>query len=288
MLVALLVSLAVLLGAVEWLLRQQTTLTAAEYAYRQRVLYGSAPWVAVGDSHAANGLDSNEWLDNLGQASDNLDSILGKLTIRTERPGLKGVILSADPQMFAFYRLTADQGGRLRELREEHLSPLLFLRPQHRQYLASTALAIASDPAVLWRLPGTQALPKPPLPDSSKWDKEAVLRAQLHTPIRNIDRSPAALRYREAVKEIKKQDIEVCLVAFPLSSAYRRATNGAPTFVEARAFYLRVAIDTGARFVDATSFYPDSLFGDPDHLSPEGATQLTARLLRECALGGKP
>jgi hypothetical protein len=212
--------------------------------------------------------------------------MLGKLAIRKGRPGLKGVIIPADAQMFAFYRLTADQGKRLSDLREEHLSPILLLRPEHRQYLVSTVFAIASDPGVLWRAPGGNVNSEGvPMPDTPKWDKDAALRAQLHTPVREIYTLQQALRYRKMVEELKSQNIEVCMVAYPLSSAYRRAAEGVPTFAETHNFYAAVAAETGARFVDATRAFPDKLFGDPDHLSKQGAAELTDRLQRECATG---
>ena len=280
----LLILLGVALGSVELHLRHQAAQNVGADIYRQRVLQGTAPWAAIGDSHVANGLVTTEWLDNLGQASDNLDSMLGKLAIRKGRPGLKGVIIPADAQMFAFYRLTADQGKRLSDLREEHLSPILLLRPEHRQYLVSTMLAIAYNPDVLWRAPGDNVnREEAPMPDTPKWDKDAVMRAQLHTPVRDIRNLPAALNYRKIVEELTAQNIKVCIVAYPLSSAYRRAASGAPTFAEAHNFYVTVAAEAGARFFNATSIFPDSLFGDPDHLSPQGAVELTAQLQSECA-----
>ena len=288
-LATLLILLGVALGAVELHLRHQSAQNVGEDMYRQRVLQGTAPWAAIGDSHAANGLVTTEWLDNLGQASDNLESMLGKLAIRKVRPGLKGVIMPADAQLFAFYRLTADQGKRLSNLREEHLSPLLLLRSEHRQYLVSTVVAIASDPAVLWRERGGNLQKvESPMPDTPKWDKDAVLRVQLHTPVREMHTLQQALRYRKIVEEMKSLKIEVCMVAYPLSSAYRRAAEGVPTFAETHNFYAAVAAETGARFVDATRAFPDKLFGDPDHLSRQGAAELTDRLQRECATGVRP
>lgn len=287
-LVTLLALLVIALGAVELYLRSQTVQSAGEDVYRQRVLLGTAPWAALGDSHTANGLVTTEWLDNLGQASDNLDSMLGKLAIRVNRPGLQGVILSADAQLFSFYRLTADQGERVRDLLEDRPSQLLLLRPQNRQYLASTALGIASDPSILWRSPvNNLSVGDAPVPNTPKWDKDALLRAQLHTPVRNANTTLAAQEYRRIVKELKQRGIKVCLVAYPLSNAYRRAAASASTFAEARGFYEEVAVEMGAHLVDASTIFPDNLFGDPDHLSPLGAAQLTAKLRRECEGGGK-
>lgn len=288
-LASLLLLLCIATSAVEWHLRRQAPPNINEDSYRQLVLHGTAPWIAVGDSHTANGLMTNEWLDNLGQHSDNIDSMLSKLEIRARRPGLKGVILSADAQMFAFYRLTADQGARVRELLDEHPSKLLFLRPQNRQYLASTVLAIASNPSVLWRATDSNVqVENIPVPDTPKWEKDAILRAQLHTPVREAHTITAGQRYRKTVVEIKKQGIEVCMVTYPLSSAYRRAAEKASTFAKARAFYAAVAAETDTRYVDASSIIPDRLFGDPDHLSPQGAAELTARLQHACAAGEGP
>ncbi len=279
--------LVVVLCAVEWHLQRQIAHRDGEMAYRQVLFQGVAPWVAIGDSHTANGLVTAEWLDNLGKASDNLDSMLGKLSIRESRPNLKGVILSADAQVFAFYRLTADQSARMQDLLRENPAPLFFFQPQYRQYLLETVLSILSNPSVLWRPKSSSGEVLVPLVSNTpKWDKMAILRAQLHTPVRNIDMLPAALQYRKIVKEMKNRGFRVCLVAYPLSSAYRRETKAIPTFAEAKTFFASVAAESGAHFIDATETIPDSLFEDPDHLSPHGAEEFTLWLHKMCVEKG--
>ena len=275
--------LSVCLGSAEIYLRSQSKKIQNKNDYRQRLINGHAPWVAVGDSHVANGLLSTDWLDNLGQPSDNLESIISKLEIRMERPGLKGIILPADAQIFAFYRLTADQRTRIQELLDDSSSPLLILQTANKQYLTSLVWSLVTNPASLWLTDQegerTDVLPDP---KSEKWRKDAQLRVQLHTPVREIKTTLAAERYWRMVREIKMKGIKVCMVAYPLSSAYRQAIGINHNFAVVKDFYAEIAAIEKVRYVDASALIPDALFGDPDHLSDRGAIELTSRLFLEC------
>ncbi len=275
--------LSVCLGSAEIYLRSQSKQIQNKNDYRQRLINGHAPWVAVGDSHVANGLLSTDWLDNLGQPSDNLESIISKLEIRMKQPGLKGIILPADAQIFAFYRLTADQRTRIQELLDDSSSPLLILQTANKQYLTSLVWSIATNPASLWltdqEVVRTDVLPDP---KSEKWRKDAQLRVQLHTPVREFKTTRAAERYWRMVREIKMKGIKVCMVAYPLSGAYRQAIGMNHNFAVVKDFYAEIAAIEKVRYVDASALFPDALFGDPDHLSDRGAIELTSRLFLEC------
>lgn len=277
--------LLVCLGSAEIYLRSQSKKIQNKNDYRQRLINGHAPWVAVGDSHVANGLLSTDWLDNLGQPSDNLESLISKLEIRMERPGLKGIILPADAQIFAFYRLTADQRTRIQELLVDSSAPLQILQTANKQYLTGFVWSIATNPASLW-LTDQERVRTDVLPDpkSERWRKAAQLRVQLHTPVREIRTTPAAERYLRIVREIKMKGIKVCMVAYPLSSAYRQAIGINHNFTVVKEFYAEIAATEKIQYVDASALFPDELFGDPDHLSDRGAIELTSHLFIECAV----
>jgi len=274
-----------LLGGMEYFLRQQQLINSGNDDYKDRVKNGKAPWVALGDSHPANALVSTVWLDNLGQASDNLSTIEGKVDIiLMGRPNLKGVILQADPQVFAFYRLTADQAERVTNLRNaESATWLLILRPEYRPYLSSLAWSLISNPRRLISQTNTKPTPiEITTKNSDQWRRNVALRAQLHTPIPNLSEHNAALRYRTLVEYIMSKNIKVCLVAYPVSQLYREMTAEPAGFRAARNFFKALAEETGARLVDQSAAFPEDAFNDPDHLLAAVAPAFTNVLHQAC------
>jgi len=271
----------------EYFLRQQLLISSENNSYKDRVKNGRAPWVALGDSHVANALTSTVWLDNLGQASDNLSTIEGKVEIiLMGRPNLKGIILQADPQVFAFYRLTADQAERVTNLRNaDNAAWLLILRPEYRPYLSSLAWSLILNPQRLFSQNSTSPTPiEVTNKSASEWRRNVALRVQLHTPIPNLSEHNAALRYRALVEYIMRKNIKVCLVAYPVSQLYREMTAEAAGFRAARNFFKVLAEETGARLVDQYAAFPDNAFNDPDHLLASVAPSLTNVLQQACGV----
>ena len=279
--------LITLLGGMEYFLRQQQLINAENDDYKSRFVNGKAPWVALGDSHSANALVSTTWLDNLGQASDNLGSIEGKIDIiLMGRANLKGVILPADPQVFSYYRLTADQAERVTNLRNvENNTRLLIFRPEYRPYLSRLAWSLITNP--IRRINQSNTPPnqlKKVAKNSALWRRDVALRAQLHTPITNLLEHNAATRYRALVERIMRKNIKVCLVAYPVSELYREMTAEPAGFRAARRFFKALAADTGARLVDQSDAFPENAFNDPDHLLASEAPAFTNVLHQACGV----
>jgi hypothetical protein len=279
-----------LLGGIECFLRQQELINAESDSYKSRFMNGKATWVALGDSHPASALTSTAWLDNLGQASDNLSSIEGKVDILlARRTNLEGVILQADPQVFAYYRLMANQAERIKNL--DHTDDgihLLILRPDNRPYLSRLAWSLMSD-----QLRFNSSTNNTPIHDEKvtknahAWRRNVALRVQLHTPIPNLSDHHAAVKYRALVERIQSKNIKVCLVAYPVSELYREMTNEAASFLTARRFFRVLAEETRVKLVDQSAAFPENSFNDPDHLLASEAPAFTKVLQHACEVDSR-
>jgi len=278
----------------ECYLRQQHLINKEKNDYKKRVLNGVAPWIALGDSHPADALTSTAWLDNLGQASDNIKSMERKLNVViSRRAGIKGVILQADPQLFSYYRLTASQSERVDDLiKDEDNLRLLILRSENRPYLVRLAWSLMQDPV---KVVGSASANKVDVESKEESHevkrknefehRSVVVRVQLHTPVSNFIKHKDASTYRELVQMLISRNIKVCMVAYPVSQLYRQISAEPFTFQATRHYFQRLAEDTGAIFVDQNSALPDSAFGNPDHLLASEAPAFTNTLHHACGVG---
>ena len=284
--------LLLLLALVEIHLRRFAAVDDRRFGQVQSELANAtAPWAAFGDSHVASGLVSNTWLDNFGQPSDNFEDMVTKIELRLKRGNLKGIILQADPQLFAFYRLTANKKNGVATVvdRSERFTMLQLLYPQHRQYLVpmvSTSVRSAIGP-------GREAPPVIPTKahsdidrSSEKWKKDAALRVQLHTPVSNLNNLDTVRKYTALANSLLARGLSVCLVNFPVSSDYREISTSSGSFQQSIAYFKRLSSESGAVLVDASSMFPDASFSDPDHLASAAAAALTLRLYERCGMAG--
>jgi hypothetical protein len=257
-----------MLAVLEVFLRGQAAKDVHTSRYREQFLSGSAPWVAFGDSHLEGSLLSSAVLDNLGQASDNLDTIIGKVTLRAARGGLAGVILPADPQIFSFYRVSAQQEDRISVLREDYSSSLMLFDPRYRPYLGRTFWSVLENPSILLpnekdsELSSVHTEPQRP----QDWMKTVTIRVQLHTPVSNFSQTEEAEAYRELIANLERQGIKVCMVRYPVSEDYLTVSNAIPAFEEARTFFADVADDYDIPLVDLSELLSGELYFDPDHI----------------------
>ena len=103
------ICLATTLFLIEYHLKENIKKDENVRSYKYLFLNGKADWIAVGDSHTARSLLNTPWLDNLGYASDNLESLKEKASHRINRLKPLGIILPTSPQIFSFYRLSDNQ-----------------------------------------------------------------------------------------------------------------------------------------------------------------------------------
>lgn len=268
--------------ASEWLIRSQVMPYSVIETDLESFRSALPDFVAFGDSHVANALLETERFTNLAVRGDNLETITHKLNAFLARHQPRGVILGADAQQFAPYRLSADQSAVAAEFTASGPILLHSLRPSYRQYLRAYWTSAFNGTLVPVSSDAFTATPTR-LIDSSP---DAISRASadrvlLHTPMAGFAQHAHAMLLERAVTQMTARNIAVCLVKFPLSQPYlERAT--AFTFGTSDQFYRNLAMRTGAVYLDHSSSWPDELFGDPDHLNAAGSAQFTPQLLTEC------
>jgi hypothetical protein len=270
----------------EWLVRTLVVPTSDYEAERQALHSETAQYVAFADSHGANGLMGGDGFANLSRRGDDLTTILAKARFVAARYTPKGIILPADPHLFSLYRLVSDQAAMRQDLFYNGEQWLQFMRPIYRQYLLDywqTTLHRLYNGELLDQAANAEiAVPRLSDQSPSKVAHEASLRVQLQTPIEALAGTPQATEYEATIYAFKRAGIRVCLIGFPVSAPYQRAEAGQPSFREARAYFADVARRLDVRHFDYSAAFPDSEFGDPDHLNAEGARRFTPRVLRDC------
>ena len=287
--VTLLLGLFVSVTLMEIMLRVSVIPFDQSSDYKILFREGTAKTVAFGDSHVESSLISSSELDNLGQASDSLNTIVTKVKYRLKRKGVISVILQADPQIFSVYRLNADQSNRVESLLENKEPFLAVLRPQYRQYFMQFWRNAIFWPFTFFKFAKhSSEANAPPIFISKSLERrysESLLRVQLHSPIANFTNSIAAKSYQELVETLKMQDIRVCLVSFPVTSSYKKASESIKTFQLVKDYYIYVAKRFDAVYLDYSDVISDENFGDPDHLLPSLKLSFTSRVLADCANG---
>jgi hypothetical protein len=262
--------------------------------YKREFWSARAPIAAFGDSHVANAIKTSATIANLGFPGDTLPLMLAKAEAYARSGRSRKIVLQVSPEQFAIYRADSRQDDLARELLGDSSSPLLFLRPHFRRYLLSYWNAVIHDPGIINRAlhperpvetpsegsidpPGFVAL------SSAEQRRSAEIRVQLHAP---LPPSPAVDRLlgrmASTIDEFQRQGIEACLAEYPVSAAYRRAVEQAPTFAQLGSRIAALAKSRGIRLVDLTSAMPDDAFADADHLARRGRDEATRLLLSGC------
>lgn len=248
-----------------------------------------APVVAAGDSRMAFDFVPGDHAANLSYVGENIEDMNRRLRMHLASGATpKVVLLQATPHLFSTYRLSAGLADYLAEgdktvlgVGERHL-PYLFT--YWKLYLSSRGFASGTislrDKGGLTRTERFDAL----TPDARR--VAAGARAAQQMPVEDIRSTPAARLYETLVSFLIDRGIAVCMVNLPVSPEYLQAIDGNPRVQAARDFYRQVAAETGARYIDLERSLssPDDLryFTDADHLTPEGASVLTGRLIDSC------
>ena len=251
---------------------------------------GDSPDVVFGDSHAASGILEDSGFANFAGAGESLTTSLSKLDSYVASGRGRHVMLQLGPQHFAFYRLNLDQSDLLEDFLDPNPRILQMLRPHFRRYLFDYWGAVLRDPTRLFA--ESETTPSEPkteprvtdMPaDALRW--QAMVRAQLHIPVPGYAATADMKRLLDTLKRTLEAGIKLCLVTFPVSSAYREAAGDFPIFAEIRAAYGALAEDLGVAYVDLWDAYEDEYFGNVDHLNRDGARRLSGNLRRACKDG---
>lgn len=272
--------------------------------YRTRLHTVRASVAAFGDSHVANAIEDSGRIANLGYPGMTLPLMLAAVRAYVASNGGRKIVVQLSPQQFASYRAERDERAMIEEI-TGRLQPMLqFLRPQFRRYLLSYWRATLQNPGMLLRRSqvtaeaqrsqsGTAqtASPRPASfadlsPQQQMWS--AGIRAQLHAP---LPQGPAIDRLLDqlsaALAEVRGANIEVCLVRYPVSVAYRRAAAAIPSFASLQSRVKRLAAEAGVHYVDLTDAIADELFANADHVAPQGQPLVT-KLVADRCFGTEP
>ncbi len=265
-------------------------------ALRRAFHHGDDTEVAFGDSRAVSGILENAGFTNFAGAGESLATSLGKLDAYAARGGAAGrnrrVLLQLGPQHFSFYRLSLDQTDLLADFLDPGRRRLQMLRPHFRRYLFDYWAAVLRDPGRLFAETGTIAPSRPKaeprvneMPADAR-QRQAMIRTQLHIPVPGYAATADMKHLLGTLKRARDAGITLCLVTFPVSSAYRDAAGYFPIFSDIRAAYGALAEDLGIAYVDLWDAFEDDYFGNVDHLNRDGSRRLSDELRRLCKGGG--
>jgi hypothetical protein len=244
--------------------------------------------VVFGDSRAVSGFVPGSGYANFASKGENLETTLGKLNAYIASGRRGNVLLQLDPQHFSFYRQRLAQA----ELLEDFLNPdsrgLQMLRPHFRRYLFEYWAAIWRDPARLFADP-EEIVSDDPNPIVKLSDmpadaqrRQAMIRTQLHIPVPGYADTADMMRLRETLTRARNAGVAICIVTFPVGSAYREAADHYPVFADIRAEYGALAADAGLIYVNLWDEYEDDNFDNVDHLNSIGARRLNTDLRNAC------
>ncbi len=243
---------------------------------------------AFGDSRAVSGILEDSGFTNFAAAGESLKTTLGKLDAYVASGRARYVLLQLGPQHFSFYRLSLNQSDLLEDFLDAEPRSLQMLRPHFRRYLFDYWNAMLRDPARLFVGPEKTTLSEPAaIPrlleiaaDTRR--RQAAIRTQLHIPAPGFAATADMKQLRGTLERTRDAGVTLCLVTFPVSSAYRDAAGQFPIFGQIRAAYGALAEKVGIAYVDLWDTYEDDYFGNVDHLNQDGSRRLSDDLRRIC------
>jgi hypothetical protein len=270
----------------EILIRRVVAPTDSFERYRAEFHATAAPVAAFGDSQVANAIISGGDVVNLGHPAETLPLMLFKAETYARTGKAKAIILQVAPQQFAIYRADNAQDGVREELLRDSAPLLQFLRPHFRRYLLAHWRAAIERWLAHETATATPRLPEPRT--FAEWPaqeqrRSAEIRVQLHAPLSAGTTTEHLLgRLRAALDGLRASGIETCLVRYPLSDAYRKATSDVPAFSVLTGRVADLAQAQGARFIDLQSAVPDQMLVDPDHVGASGRAMVTQMVIDRC------
>ena len=276
----------------EWLLI--TRVVPEDAFYKQLELFNtsaSADIVAFGDSHMSQGFDAPEGALNLGLAGESFGQINIKLRRYLESHAKpKMIILQISPQMFADYRFTD-----ARRDYEAFFGGKKSL--QNRAYIFDPNLR--SKLLRYWAmfLTGEDFISRGTFTDRGSLLIDHVMdnrfsdgdwleiqaRIEQHTAPDNFRELGLDTAISELVGYIKGQSIEICLVSFPVTPAYRNISARYPVFEQIFTMFEEIAESHSVPYFNYWAAMDDyAYFRNQDHLNARGAEVFSARLMRDC------
>ena len=252
---------------------------------REDLRSSPAAYFAVADSHGASAFDNQPDFINLSSPGDNVETSIAKAEYFLANASRRGLILQADVQLFAPYRLTRSQEPLQHDLTTPEDPFFQFLRPHYRRYLVE-----------FWKQlpdlvkPRDVDAPAPTIRESARIidqpkeaiRKQAQIRTQLHQPIMDISATWQGRAYRNFLKSAKDRGLQICMVSFPLSSYYRDEMAGAPGYAAAREWFRSLASEFDVTYLDHSQALADDAFRDVDHLNSGAKEDYSRKVLGAC------
>ena len=232
-------------------------------------------YVLFADSHGFSGIKERDNLINHSFVGDNLLTIVRKISFFVERNKVKGIIIQADPHQLAMYRLTKNQDELIDDFLNGNNNLLTFYRMPYRQNLIN-----------YWNefIKGffNSNEQKKELKKDINIKRKTLIRVNTHTPINNFEISKHVQELKKLLLNLKKKNINICLISFPLASSYRKHIKNNENFIDAYKFYNELSKKFSIKYFDYKSLLTDNYFSDPDHLNIKGSNELTKVVLNDC------
>lgn len=292
-LITLGVFLVLVAGSTELLIRKQVEPNDTLFFHLDLFCKSRSSDIALGDSHTANGFAATGSFINLAYPNENISAITRKvaLYIKNKPPGR--IVLQADPHMFAAYQLKKDVGyiSYLEKRDGENsaqVSDIRLLNSYHRSKLLAYWVVFLQH----GKLKGTSVMHSNGwLPSTGNWTSvnpekrvsQARWRADMQRPVDGFEGKQPAREYRNTLNLLVRQGWKPCMVEYPATDELLKYTQ-ADNFAKARAWYRRVAEETGAKYLSYKSIFKNQpeLFSNQDHLNPQGAAIFTKTAIHEC------
>ena len=148
---------------------------------------------------------------NYSFVGDNLLTIVRKISFFVERNKVKGIIIQADPHQLAMYRLTKNQDELIDDFLNENNNLLTFYRMPYRQNLIN-----------YWNEFIKGFFNFNEIKKDINIKSETLIRVNTHTPINNFEVTKHVQELKKLLLNLKKKNINICLISFPLASSYRK------------------------------------------------------------------
>ena len=230
-----------------------------------------AEYVLFADSHGFSGIKEKDNLINYSFVGDNLLTIVRKISFFVERNKVKGIIIQADPHQLAMYRLTKNQDELIDDFLNENNNLLTFYRIPYRQNLIN-----------YWSEFIKGFFNFNEIKKDINIKSETLIRVNTHTPINNFEITKHVQELKKLLLNLKKKNIDICLISFPLASSYRKHTENNKNFINAYKFYNELSKKFSIKYFDYKSLLADNYFSDPDHLNIKGSIEFTKVVLNDC------
>ncbi len=284
----LLVSVLMLAGLSEWLLRSRV-LPNDGFAWSfDRFLTSTATDILIGDSHMSQGGYGIAGFINLSMANENASIFEAKIKAYYRDREIGRVVLQADAHVFAASRDTVDISKRLAQYANGSRPTVWILDPNHRVHVFT-----------YWRrFFGRSGFsnvftfqPNGAITSSEHWSNTELearirltaARVELQRPPPDPKQTEAALVYERIMQFLSDRGAAVCLVSMPVTPLYMERISAYAEYAASMEFFRRLAALHGATYLDLrTSIGSLDLFLNQDHVNLQGATSLAPQIAEGC------